>query len=273
MAARSVLVLLIGVGALGCRSVDSPPVAGASPGEAAGPATVSALGRLEPKHGIVRIAGGSRPTVVIARLLVEEGDRVTAGQPIAILDTAASDEAQVARTRAELTNAETDLARTSELFRQGIAATSLRDAAQLKVDVARAELKMAQSVFEGDTVRSPLEGRVIKIHARPGERVGPDGIAELAETDTMYAIAEVYETDIGRVKVGQHATMKSPAFDPELTGSVERIGMKIGKLDVVDTNPAARTDARIVEVEIRLDDSRRAASLSNLQVEVAIRPD
>ena len=37
--------------------------------------------------------------------------------------------------------------------------------------------------------------------------------------------------------------------------------------------PAARTDARVVEVKIRLDDSARGAAFSNLQVEVTIRPD
>jgi HlyD family secretion protein len=124
-----------------------------------------------------------------------------------------------------------------------------------------------------DTVRAPLRGQVIEIHARQGERVGPSGIAEIADTDRMYAIAEVYETDVGRVKPGQRATIRSRALEPSLEGTVERIGMKIGKLDVLDTDPAARTDARVVEVEVRLDDSARAAALSNLQVEVAIAPD
>ena len=83
----------------------------------------------------------------------------------------------------------------------------------------------------------------------------------------------IFIRDIGRVKTGQHATIRSRAIDPSLTGTVERVGMKIGKLDVLDTDPAARTDARVVEVEIKLDDSARAAALSNLQVEVAITPD
>jgi HlyD family secretion protein len=48
--------------------------------------------------------------------------------------------------------------------------------------------------------------------------------------------------------------------------------MKIGKQDVLDTDPVARTDARVVEVRVRLDDSAKVASLSRLQVEVAIEP-
>jgi HlyD family secretion protein len=86
----------------------------------------------------------------------------------------------------------------------------------------------------------------------------------------MYAIAEVYETDIRKVKVGQKARVKSEALARDLTGTVTRIRPKVQKLDEIGTDPAARKDARIVEVEIRLDDSAAAASLSLLQVEVEI---
>jgi len=235
-------------------------------------ATVTALGRLTPKDGIRRLAGPSRPSVVIAKLLVDEGDHVDAGQPVAVLDTLGADEAGLARAHAELANAVTALDRLQPLVRTGMVSVQVRDDAQLKVDVAKAEVASAQASLDLDTVRSPVAGKVVAVHARHGERVGPDGIAELAETGQMFGIAEVYETDIGRVKLGQHATLRSPALDPPLTGTVDRIGQKIGKLDVLDTDPVARTDARVVEVRIKLDDSARAASLSNLQVEVAIEP-
>jgi len=225
----------------------------ASAAATGGPRMVAALGRLEPNDGIIRIAGPSRPTVVIAKLLVEEGDRVQSGQPIAVLDTVAENEARVARTKAELVNAEGELRRVDQLFRQGIAAVSMRDDAQLKVDVARAELQAAQSAVDSDTVHAP--------------------IAESGDTARMYAVAEVYETDIGRVKAGQRAILKSPALERDLTGIVDRIGLKVSQLDLLDADPAARTDARIVEVRIRLDDSERAAALSNLQVEALIRGD
>ena len=44
------------------------------------------------------------------------------------------------------------------------------------------------------------------------------------------------------------------------------------KQDEIGTDPAARKDARIVEVEIELDDSETVAGLTNLQVEVVIHP-
>jgi HlyD family secretion protein len=234
------------------------------------PSQVTALGRLEPGDGIIRLAGPSRPSVVIAKLLVEEGDWVDAGQAIAELDTRREDEAKMGRARVELTNAETELRRVADLFRQGLAAESIRDGAQLRVDVAKADLGAARFAADLDTVRAPVRSQVITVHAHSGERVGPDGIAELAETHRMYAVAEVYETEIGRVRVGQRATATSPALTAPLTGTIDRIAMKVGKMDVLDVDPAARIDARVVEVQVKLDDSARAAALSNLQVTVAI---
>jgi HlyD family secretion protein len=95
-------------------------------------------------------------------------------------------------------------------------------------------------------------------------------VVELGRVDQMYAIAEVYETDIRNVKVGQKASVKSDALARDLTGTVTRIRPKVQKLDEIGTDPAARKDARIIEVEIRLDDSAAAASLSLLQVEIEI---
>jgi HlyD family secretion protein len=88
----------------------------------------------------------------------------------------------------------------------------------------------------------------------------------------MYAIAEVYEADIGRVRVGQQAQVTSPALPRRLVGRVERIGLKVGKKDVLSTDPVADADARVVEVEIRLEESEPAATLTNLRVDVVIEP-
>lgn len=255
---------------IACRSEDRP--ASVTPAEASAPRAVTALGRLEPKDGIIRIAGPSRPSVVIAKLLVEEGDQVRAGQPLAELDSIAADQAAVAKAQAALRNAEADMGRIRPLVAQRIASQETLDQVQMKVDTARADLVAAQAVLDLDVVRAPVDGQIVEIYARRGERVGPNGFAEIAQNDQMFAVAEVYETDIGRVKVGQRATLRSPAFADELTGTVDRIGMKIGKQDVMGTDPIARTDARVIEVHVKLDDSAAAAGLSNLQVEVAIEP-
>ncbi len=232
---------------------------------------VKALGRLEPKDGVMKISGPSRSTVVISKLLVNEGDAVHQGQVLAVLDSYTRQEAMLVRLKAELGNAEAEYRRNEDLFRRKIVSVSERDTWKTRVEVGRANLAQAEADLDFSTVRSPIDGQVLALHTNPGGRVGPDGIAELGRTDQMYTVAEVYETDIGKVHVGQRATITSPALHGKLLGTVERIGMKIGKRNVLDDDPAASTDARVVEVHIRLDDSGAVASLTNLQVEVRIQ--
>ncbi|MEN8160523.1 MAG: efflux RND transporter periplasmic adaptor subunit, partial [Myxococcota bacterium] len=228
--------------------------------------------RLEPRRGVIRVAGPPRAAVVIEKLEVDEGDLVKAGAVLAVLQGIGLERAEVARFRAELANATRELERNTRLHRKGSLSDSEFEAAALRRDVARAGLERAQAGLELSTVRSPIDGQVLEIHAREGERVGPEGIAELGETTAMYAIAEVYEADIGRVRVGQQARVTSPALPRALLGRVERIGLKVGKKDVLSTDPVADADARVVEVEIRLDDSEPAAALTNLRVDVVIEP-
>jgi len=167
---------------------------------------------------------------------------------------------------------ETDLA-SSEARAKAASCTASRSAAvvsRAQIEVARATLSKWQADLERARIRAPMDGRVIDVIKRPGEIVLEDGLLELANVSRMYAIAEVYETDIARVKVGQPATISSRAIGRPVGGTVERIRQQVRKQDQFGTDPAARKDARIVEVEVRLDDSTSAAALSNLQVEVLI---
>ncbi len=242
----------------------------AAPAPARGP--ITALGRIEPKDGLIQVAGPSQPSVVVSELLVAKGDRVRHGQIVAHLDTTEIHHAQVERLEAELAQAQADLARNVRLHLGKVVSEAKLDSWQLKVRVLAADLRRARAELARSQVRAPIDGQVVDIHAYPGERVGLDGIVELARTDEIYAIAEVYETEIGRVKPGQRASVASAALPEPLLGRVEWIKPKVGKLDVLGTDPAAKTDARVVEVEIRLDDGDAAAALTNLQVEVTIAP-
>jgi HlyD family secretion protein len=242
----------------------------AAPSLLAAPGMITALGRIEPKDGVIRVAGPSRFAVVIAQLMIDDGDEVRAGEPIAILDSHVQEEATVQRLQAELENANREFARNEKLRKSGIVSDSELDEKRTKTTTLEAELTRAKALREQSVVRAPISGRVIEVHARAGEKVGADGIAELGRTDIVNAIAEVYETDIAKVRLGQRAVVTSAALAKELHGTVSRIGRKIGKKDVLATDPAADTDARVIDVEVRLDDPREAADLTNLRVDVAI---
>ncbi len=147
------------------------------------------------------------------------------------------------------------------------------EVAAAEVRQAQAAVKTAQADLNQALIKSPQAGRVIKIMTRPGEVVSNDeGIARIGQTSQMYAMAEVYESDISKIKLGQLVTVTSSAISGKLTGTVAKIGLEIQRLDIVNTDPTANIDARVVEVKVKLDQesSQKAAGLTNLQVQTRI---
>ncbi|MGK7942040.1 MAG: ABC exporter membrane fusion protein [Crocosphaera sp.] len=144
--------------------------------------------------------------------------------------------------------------------------------AQAELNQAYTLVQQAQANLDLAFVKAPQKGQILEIHTYQGEMVGQQGIVALGQTQQMYAIAEVYETDIDHIRLGQGATITSQGFKEQLTGTVEEIGLQIGKKDSLGTDPAADVDARVVEVKIRLDAaaSQRVQGLTNLQVRVLI---
>ncbi len=301
--------------ALGAPGNSSAPGTAAS-GTSSKARGVAARGRLEPKGGIIRLGAPSTPDAVsggaVAKLHVDFGDDVTAGQILAEIDTGAVVKARLAEAKADRETARREALATAsladescvlaevasrqarrktELLGRGLASSEETERAKGDADagaascaaqravarvsesaIASAEARVAryQAEIERSFIRAPFAGRVLDVHARPGEIVGQDGVLELGQVGSMYAIAEVYETDIRNVRKGLRARVTSSALAGDLSGTVERIRPKVQKMDEIGTDPAARKDARIVEVEIRLDDSQAAANLTNLQVDIEI---
>jgi HlyD family secretion protein len=147
--------------------------------------------------------------------------------------------------------------------------------AQAEVDNAVANLQQAQTNLNQVYIKSPINGQILKIHTQVGEKIGDSGLLELAQTNDMVAVAEVYQTDIDKVKLGQQAVITSQAFSGKLKGTVSQIGLQVNRQNVFSSQPGENLDRRVIEVKIRLNsqDSQRVASLTNLQVQVEIEVD
>ncbi len=305
------------------------------------PIGVSALGRLAPEGEVIALAPSSGADGGrVDRLLVAVGDRVQAGQVVAILDPYIRREAAVRQSRAqvevarakvaqaqagtkpddiraqdalieryqaEFRAAERDRSRAEMLFKkaagsrqdlddQNLKSEQARDSlnqaraqlAALKairpvdVEVARAEvtqaeagLEVARADLEAAEVRSPIAGRVLRIHTQPGERAGDQGILDVGNVDVMHVVAEVYEEDVSKVLIGQSARVRVPSLGAELSGRVVRKDLVVGRKVIFNNDPVADTDARVVEVRIRLadEDGARVAGLSNARAEIVIDVD
>lgn len=146
-------------------------------------------------------------------------------------------------------------------------------AAKAEVDRAIAAMNLAQANLQQAYVRSPQAGQVFEIHSRPGEIVSDDGIANLGQTSQMYAVAEVYESDISKVHPGQRVRVINEFLPHELQGTVDWVGLQVRRQNVINTDPASNIDSRVIEVHVRLDpdSSQKAAKFTNMQVKVVIQ--
>ncbi|NJM75799.1 MAG: HlyD family efflux transporter periplasmic adaptor subunit, partial [Acaryochloridaceae cyanobacterium RU_4_10] len=118
-------------------------------------------------------------------------------------------------------------------------ADSARSQAQIQIETAHSSIKQAQAKLDRTIIRAPKPGQILKILLKEGESLevstgsgssGGQGIVEMGNTKQMDVVAEIYETNVGRVRVGQTATITSSAFPGQIKGRVSQIGLKIGKM-------------------------------------------
>lgn len=144
--------------------------------------------------------------------------------------------------------------------------------AKANLDAAVIDLARATQDLERAYVRAPVRATVLDINVRLGERPPVSGMIDLGDTSRMTVQAEVYQTLIGRVTIGDPVTVSADALDQDLQGTVTAIGLEIGRQSITSADPAANTDARVVDVIVDLDaaSSRRAQAFTNLETIVRI---
>jgi HlyD family secretion protein len=130
-----------------------------------------------------------------------------------------------------------------------------------QVELARSDLASAE-------VRAPVKGRVLAVSVHAGE-VSPGPLLTLGDVQTMVARAEVFQTNVLDVAVGDSAEVF--ILGRTVAGEVTRVGATVARNTITSLDPADLADRRVVAVVVRLADSALAARLVNMQVEVAIR--
>ncbi|CAN1211400.1 ABC exporter membrane fusion protein [Tumidithrix helvetica PCC 7403] len=168
--------------------------------------------------------------------------------------------------RSQIDEAEANLSRIAEVRPVDI------QVAQAEIDNAIAAVKRTKTELQQAYIRAPFAGQILKIYTRVGEKVSSQGIADFGQTAQMVAIAEVYQTDVNKIQVGQTAKISSQAFVDEVKGTVVQVGLQVLRQNVFSNQPGENLDRRVVEVKIRLTakDSKRVEKFTNLQVQVAI---
>ena len=287
--AVALLLLAVAIG----RALDRPAPVTPAPVVQPRIESVSALGRLEPAGDVRKLAapmGAMGGSPRISSLSVQEGDRVKRGQILATFDNRPGLLADLAAINARIGTLDRSIAmqrrevsRYREASREGASSMVLLEEKQDELATfegqrreALAEKRGIEVDLKDSQLRSPIDGTVLRVYARPGERPGSDGILSVGASDRMEAIAEVYESDIGRIRLGQSASLISEngGFSGKLKAEVLRISPQIRQRDVLSTDPTGDADARIVEVRLALDpaDAKRVQQLSGLKVIARFEP-
>lgn len=146
--------------------------------------------------------------------------------------------------------------------------------AEAELAAAEAAVARAQAEAALARLRAPIGGTVIRVLARSGERAGSDGVLEIADLLRMDVVADVYETDLPRLRLGAAAEVRVPGETTPFAATVREIGWQVRRTTQATADPVAAVDARTVEVRLALapEGAEALARRSNMQVQVAIRP-
>ena len=252
------------------------------------PGVVTASGELE---AVRRVNVSPKRQGLLQTLLVDEGDRVRQGQVLARMDPGdfrdRLDELQAlaSQAQADFNARKADFLRRKVLFQRGaISAADLDDfrarylTSQAALTAARERIQ--QRSVEGNEllIRAPFDGVITQRFAEPGAFVTPTTTASATAGATSSSIVElsqglevaakVPESDIGRIRVGQTASVRVDAFpDQRFSARVREIAPRAIKtdnvtsfeveLDLVDAAPLLRIG---MTVDVDFQTGRTAAS-------------
>lgn len=287
------LMLLSAIALSGCEDAGAPVAAAAAPRNIA----AIAKGKIDVEGGVIRLA--AQREGLIQAVFVEEGDRVKKGQVLAQLDTRQA-ELGVAQARADLAEAQARQtiasARVQAAEREarrltGLAATAAvpvqdadkaRDEARVQrgelatasaaIGVAREKLRRELFEIEARRIRAPLDGRIVRRSAKPGDGASTFNVTELfllaPETERIVR-AELDEQFVSGVRPGQRARIlldydEKQAFE----GTVSRLGEVFGARKLASDDPNERQDTRVIEMVVNVRDGQALRIGQRVQVRV-----
>ena len=248
---------------------------------------VAALGQLSPAGEVRRLASpvsqfGTFPRVI--KLFVKEGDYVEKNTVLATFENREKLKSDLEKKEYLLETNDLEISlKEDQLKRFKLAidenAYSEIQFSQRKDELLKlkkqkiinlAERKAIQIDLANSQLRSPINGYILSINTRVGERSNSEGVLEIGASQNMEATIEVYESDIDRIFLNQSVelTSENGGFDDKLFGFVVRINPRVKQRKVLSTDPTGDADARIIEVLVKLnqDSIEKVKSFAGMKV-------
>ncbi len=233
---------------------------------------VAAIGQLSPSGEIRQLAApisqfGASPRIV--EILVNEGDFVKKGEILAIFENKEKLISDLERNENLINTINNEIAlKKDQIQRYELAlsndAYSFVEFSQRKDELLKLQKQKINLIGDQKNIkidlfnsklRSPIDGFILGINTRVGERPKNEGILDIGSSQKMEALIEVYESDIDRVFISQNVVLSSEngGFQKKLKGKVIRISPQVKQRKVLSTDPTGDADSRIIEVLVKLD--------------------
>ncbi len=204
----------------------------------------------------------SRTQGLVKSILVEEGDRVTEGQPLAQLDTDAL-ELTLKEREVNMNSLESNYKRSQELVEQELLSSQEFEQTKFQYEAAATQYESAKLQLEYATIRSPFSGIITERLVEVGNLVNAnDVVFRTADLDPLLARIHVPEKDIGQVRPGQSVRINVEGSDQTHTGRVSLIS------PIVD--PESGTVKVTVEIRDRMG-TLRPGMFTTVNLVIAIQ--
>jgi HlyD family secretion protein len=240
--------------------------------------SINATGQIEP---VKAVEVKSKASGEVTKLFFEAGDYVNKNDLLCKIDESqvrynydkAVADLAVAEVSAKIQ--EKAFKRQQEMYQKGLIPESDMDNAELSLEQTRAQVVRtraarddAKKQLDDTVIRSPINGLILKCNVEEGQIIasgvsnvsGGTLLMQIAQTDSVYVVAQIDETDIGKVELGQKVEVEADAFpDKTFHGEV----LKIAPISIVQQN------VTIFEVTTKVDNPERKLKAGmNANIEV-----
>lgn len=144
--------------------------------------------------------------------------------------------------------------------------------ARQRLNAALGNFAQAEAVLDKTFLRSPVNGKVLRIFSDPGEAYSifaPMPVLSVGDVSTLNVRAEVDERDVARVKTGQKAFVAADAFgSARHAGAVSRMELSMTPKKTRTGDPSEPVDRSVLEVLVTLDEP--GPFFSGMRVDVYI---
>lgn len=219
--------------------------------------TVSATGTIKPVNSV---EVSSKITARIKTVLVKENQQVKAGQTVATLD-GKDYEAKAEQAQYKVINAKAKYDRAAYLYNIGANSQEQYEDAVLEYDTAKSSLEVTQSDLAETIITAPMDGIVVGEPLTPGTMAvqgnnNPTVIMLIADLSSKQIKAQIDETDIGNIKVGQEAVFTVDAYtDKKFRAKVSGISQTdvTNSWNISSSSSSSKSSADVIYYYVTLD--------------------